>query len=224
MNDWTVPQNWAGYTPDEHALWDRLFARQSALLPGRAAAPFLQGLELLRLARPGIPDFDELSARLRRATGWSVVDRRRSLLTWTSDDGRSWHRHLVASMAEPSISTEPLPAAPTVTVAGHLVLVAAVVEGRWLLFASEDNQHWRGWQAPPPVRSIGRIERVGLAADRTTAVLLAEGAGGTELWRTSLAPARTSELGDRGGSLPVRGPSGVNEAQRPIQPMAHRRG
>lgn len=71
--DWTVPQNWSAYTPQEHALWDRLFARQADMLRGRASAAFLNGLEVLRLSRPGIPDFEELSDRLQKRTGWSVV-------------------------------------------------------------------------------------------------------------------------------------------------------
>jgi phenylalanine-4-hydroxylase len=72
-NDWTVPQDWARFTAAEHAVWDRLFARQSALLPGRASRAHLAGLDVLRLSKPGIPDFDELSQRLYKLTGWTVV-------------------------------------------------------------------------------------------------------------------------------------------------------
>ncbi|QKR99707.1 phenylalanine 4-monooxygenase [Sphingomonas sp. CL5.1] len=71
--DWTVPQNWGHYTPEEHATWDRLFARQAKLLPGRASDAWLRGLDVLRLSRPGIPDFEELSERLMKLTGWQVV-------------------------------------------------------------------------------------------------------------------------------------------------------
>ena len=71
--DWTIPQNWSDYTPEEHATWDRLFERQSKLLPGRASKAFLRGLDVLRLSKPGIPDFEELSERLMKATGWQVV-------------------------------------------------------------------------------------------------------------------------------------------------------
>jgi phenylalanine-4-hydroxylase len=70
--DWTVPQNWGGYTPAEHALWDRLFERQSTLLKDRAHPAFLNGLDVLHLSKPGIPDFEELSERLRGLTGWTV--------------------------------------------------------------------------------------------------------------------------------------------------------
>ena len=71
--DWTIPQGWADYTAEDHATWDTLFARQSALLPGRAAPEFLAGLDMLHLSRPGIPDFRELSEKLHKATGWTVV-------------------------------------------------------------------------------------------------------------------------------------------------------
>ena len=72
-SDWTIPQSWDRYTPEEHATWDKLFERQVAMLPGRVTPEFMAGLDVLRLSRPGIPDFDELSDRLMKATGWQVV-------------------------------------------------------------------------------------------------------------------------------------------------------
>ena len=72
-NDFIIPQDWAHYSRADHATWDTLFARQSALLPGRASASFLRGIEALDLSRPGIPDFADLSERLSAATGWRVV-------------------------------------------------------------------------------------------------------------------------------------------------------
>ena len=71
--DWTIPQDWAHYTPEEHATWDTLFARQAKLLPGRASEAYLRGLDVLKLSKPGIPDFEELSDRLMKLTGWQVV-------------------------------------------------------------------------------------------------------------------------------------------------------
>jgi phenylalanine-4-hydroxylase len=71
--DWTVPQQWERFTAKEHAVWDTLFARQTAMLPGRASDAFLRGVDVLRLSKPGIPDFVELSGRLMAATGWRVV-------------------------------------------------------------------------------------------------------------------------------------------------------
>ena len=71
--NWTIPQDWERFTADEHAMWDKLFARQSEMLPGRAADAFLRGIDVLKLSRPGIPDYRELNARLTAATGWQVV-------------------------------------------------------------------------------------------------------------------------------------------------------
>jgi phenylalanine-4-hydroxylase len=71
--DWTIPQNWQAYTAEEHATWDTLFERQAKLLPGRASQAFLKGLDALRLSESGIPNFEELSERLMKLTGWQVV-------------------------------------------------------------------------------------------------------------------------------------------------------
>ena len=70
---WTVPQDWDAYTPQDHAMWDRLFERQASMLPGRAVSEFTDGLDVLRMTRKGIPDFAELSDRLMNLTGWQVV-------------------------------------------------------------------------------------------------------------------------------------------------------
>ena len=71
--DWTVPQNWSHYSAEDHATWDTLFSRQAKLLPGRASNAWLRGLDVLKLSKPGIPDFAELSDRLMDLTGWQVV-------------------------------------------------------------------------------------------------------------------------------------------------------
>ncbi|AQR75845.1 phenylalanine 4-monooxygenase [Sphingomonas sp. LM7] len=71
--DWTIPQNWQAYSAQEHATWDTLFERQAKLLPGRASEAYLKGLDALRLSESGIPNFEELSARLMKLTGWQVV-------------------------------------------------------------------------------------------------------------------------------------------------------
>ncbi len=71
--DWTIDQDWAAYTAADHALWDRLYARQTAQLADRAHPAFLHGLGALDLGGGGIPDFRRLSERLDRLTGWQVV-------------------------------------------------------------------------------------------------------------------------------------------------------
>lgn len=71
--DYTVEQRWSDYTPEDHAVWRTLFERQRRLLPGRACPAFLKGFEHLPFGPEAIPDFERLSERLERATGWLVV-------------------------------------------------------------------------------------------------------------------------------------------------------
>ena len=71
--DWTINQDWPRYTPGEHQVWVTLYERQAALLDGRACDQFLKGLEALDLHGQGIPDFNELNAKLNALTGWTVV-------------------------------------------------------------------------------------------------------------------------------------------------------
>ena len=71
--DWTIPQGWDRYTRAEHDLWDHLFQRQAKMLPGRAVPEFLAGLDVLKMADGGIPNFEALSERLMALTGWQVV-------------------------------------------------------------------------------------------------------------------------------------------------------
>ena len=71
--DWTIDQAWSSYTDAEHAVWNTLYERQTALLPGRASDEFLKGLDALDLHRGGIPDFARINEELMRLTGWTVV-------------------------------------------------------------------------------------------------------------------------------------------------------
>jgi len=71
--DYTVDQNWEHFTAEEHDRWDRLYARQNKLLPGLACDEFMTGVETLQLSRGGIPNFERLSDRLEKLTGWRVV-------------------------------------------------------------------------------------------------------------------------------------------------------
>ena len=71
--DFVVPQHWDRFTAEDHAVWDLLFERQVDLLGGRIVSPFLDGIDLLRLAHPGVPDVDGLNAILTPRTGWRVV-------------------------------------------------------------------------------------------------------------------------------------------------------
>jgi len=71
--DYVVPQCWESFTAEDHAVWDLLFSRQVGLLGTRVVSPFLDGIDLLRLSHPGVPDVEGLNAILTPRTGWRVV-------------------------------------------------------------------------------------------------------------------------------------------------------
>jgi len=57
----------------DQLVWKMLFDRQTALLHRRAAPAFSQGLARLGLRREAIPDIGELSATVRKHTGWQLA-------------------------------------------------------------------------------------------------------------------------------------------------------
>ena len=71
--DYVVPQRWESFTQDDHAVWDLLFARQVELLGSRVVSAFVDGIDLLRLSHPGVPDVEGLNAILEPRTGWRTV-------------------------------------------------------------------------------------------------------------------------------------------------------
>lgn len=71
--DYVVPQRWEHFTAEDHAVWDLLFARQVELLGTRVVSPFLDGIDLLRLSHPGVPELAELNRILEPRTGWRTV-------------------------------------------------------------------------------------------------------------------------------------------------------
>jgi phenylalanine-4-hydroxylase len=72
-SDYVVSQRWEAFTEDDHAVWDLLFARQVELLGSRVVSPFLDGIDLLKLSHPGVPDVEGLNAILEPRTGWRTV-------------------------------------------------------------------------------------------------------------------------------------------------------
>ncbi|WP_019949415.1 phenylalanine 4-monooxygenase [Hymenobacter aerophilus] len=66
-------QEYARYTAADQHVWQLLFDRQMALLPGRAADAFLEGVRRVGFSREAIPDFREVNPRLRELTGWELV-------------------------------------------------------------------------------------------------------------------------------------------------------
>ena len=71
-SNYTCPQDYAAYTTEHHAIYRRLVARQSALLPGLACSAFIDALPHLG-ASDAIPRFEDVNERLFRATGWQLV-------------------------------------------------------------------------------------------------------------------------------------------------------
>jgi phenylalanine-4-hydroxylase len=70
--DYVVEQDWGRYGDAEHALYRRLYARQSQLVPRYACDAFVDGLARLDAA-DAIPRFDQVNRKLRAATGWEIV-------------------------------------------------------------------------------------------------------------------------------------------------------
>lgn len=68
-----IDQGWDAFTPEDHAVWDELYARQVALLRGRMVGAFFDGLDLLDLGAPGVPELGRLNERLHARTGWRCV-------------------------------------------------------------------------------------------------------------------------------------------------------
>ena len=71
-SDYSVEQDWAKYTPEEHALYRRLFERQSKLVPRYACPEWIEAIAGLEASQE-IPRFDLISRKLKSRTGWQIV-------------------------------------------------------------------------------------------------------------------------------------------------------
>ncbi|MEP1421358.1 MAG: phenylalanine 4-monooxygenase [Erythrobacter sp.] len=71
--DWSMSQNWAQFTQNDHDRWSHFAAKQTRALQGLASDTFLEGVRALELDTMGVPDFDRWNERLREVTGWEVV-------------------------------------------------------------------------------------------------------------------------------------------------------
>lgn len=72
-DDFTIDQPLHLYTETDHEVWRSLYARQSALLEGRACDEYLAGLHHLDMGHERVPVFEELNQKLMAATGWRIV-------------------------------------------------------------------------------------------------------------------------------------------------------
>lgn len=65
-----IEQDWAAYTPEQHAVWSELVSRQMPQLREHACREYLEGFEQIGLQEDRLPDLKSVSARLRPRTGW----------------------------------------------------------------------------------------------------------------------------------------------------------
>ena len=70
--DYTCEQNWSRYTAADHDTYRRLYTRQLQQLPGLACEEFIAAVRQLGSPEQ-IPQFDAISERLMKATGWQLV-------------------------------------------------------------------------------------------------------------------------------------------------------
>lgn len=66
-------QDYSRYTDEDRLVWQLLFDRQMAQLPGLASSAYMEGIEKVGFRRDRIPHFDEVNEALARHTGWQIV-------------------------------------------------------------------------------------------------------------------------------------------------------
>jgi len=66
-----IEQDWAAYTPEQHAIWTELVTRRLPQLEGHASEVYLDGFQQIGLKVDRLPKLADVSARLKPRTGWS---------------------------------------------------------------------------------------------------------------------------------------------------------
>ena len=66
-----IEQDWAAYTPEQHAIWSELVGRRMPQLERHACAEYLDGFSRIGLQQDQLPNLSEVTKRLRPRTGWS---------------------------------------------------------------------------------------------------------------------------------------------------------
>ena len=65
-----IQQDWAAYTPEQHAIWSELVTRRMPQLEQHACAEYLDGFQQIGLQADQLPNLAAVSARLQPRTGW----------------------------------------------------------------------------------------------------------------------------------------------------------
>src|SRR5512136_1130899 len=72
LRRFVVAQDYAAYTPRDHAVWRHVLRRLTAHLAGRAHPRYLAGLAATGIGTEAIPSIDDMNVKLARV-GWSAV-------------------------------------------------------------------------------------------------------------------------------------------------------
>ncbi|HSW69071.1 MAG TPA: phenylalanine 4-monooxygenase [Gammaproteobacteria bacterium] len=62
----------AHYTEEENATWKILIERQLKIIENRACEEYIEGIQLLKMPMDRIPQCKDISAELKKATGWEL--------------------------------------------------------------------------------------------------------------------------------------------------------
>src|ERR1700722_18804560 len=65
-----IEQDWAAYTPEQHAVWSGLVKRRVPQLREHACEEYLDWFHQIGLREDSLPNLTEVSARLQPRTGW----------------------------------------------------------------------------------------------------------------------------------------------------------
>lgn len=71
--EFTDRQDWDAYTAEDHGTWNILYTRQSEIIRKRACKEYWEGSDLLGLSAERIPNYADLSATMKRKTGWQIA-------------------------------------------------------------------------------------------------------------------------------------------------------
>jgi phenylalanine-4-hydroxylase len=66
-------QNWHLYTPENHDVWELLYARRMRDLQRTGSRVFLEGAAAIGLQAESVPDLNDVNRRLAALTGWAAV-------------------------------------------------------------------------------------------------------------------------------------------------------
>jgi phenylalanine-4-hydroxylase len=69
-SSYLIQQDWAAYTPEQHAIWKELVSRRLPQLERHASQVYLDGFNRIGLTPTQLPDLTAVSARLQPLTGW----------------------------------------------------------------------------------------------------------------------------------------------------------